>query len=128
MGDTESKEQIVRRWIEQLDDRNIGIYDELMSQDAVVHWLGETLSRETAIQTEEDWYRAFPDSRHEILSLTSEGDLVTLEHVLTATHQGTYQGKEPTGAEIEMRARLVYRVDGDMIREIWIERADTTGV
>ena len=53
--------EIIRYWIEQLDTRNISVYDELLAEGAMVHFPGGvTLDREQAIESEEAWYAAHP--------------------------------------------------------------------
>ena len=119
--------EIIRYWIEQLDARTISVYDELLADGALVHFPGGvTLAREQAIESEEAWYAALPDTRHTIQDLVAEGDKVVLRHTVRGTHQAAFQGIPPSGREITMTAILIYRLAEGKIVEIWAE-ADLGG-
>lgn len=126
MAPLDQNKQIIRSWIEQLDARNIGVYDELLAQDAVVHLAGVTQTREEAIISEEAWYTAFPDTRRTIDELLAEGNRVILHETVRGTHRSSFQGIAATGREITLKAKLTYQIRDGQITEIWID-ADLAG-
>lgn len=67
-----------------------------------------------------DWYDAFPDLTHTIEDFVAEGDKVAFRFTVTGTHEGTFQGIDPTGEEIEMAGMAVYRVEDGQIVEQWV--------
>ncbi|MFC1639206.1 ester cyclase [Gemmatimonadota bacterium] len=119
--------EIIRHWIEQLDARNVAIYDELLAEGAVMHFPGGvTVTREEAIKGEEAWYTAFPDTHHTIEDLVADGDKVVLREHVKGTHRAEFQGIPPSGREVTMSAMLMYRLAEGKIVEIWAE-GDLTG-
>jgi steroid delta-isomerase-like uncharacterized protein len=123
----EKNKELVRRWIEQLDARNLSVYDHLLADEAVVHFPGITMIRDQAVENEEIWYTAFPDTRHTIEDLIAEGDKVVLRHTVQGTHQSEFQGIQPSGRKITVTALLIYKIYDGKIVEIWAE-ADFAGL
>lgn len=62
----------------------------------------------------------FPDWRLEIDELLAEGDLVAARLTSSGTHTGTFVGFPPTGRRFAVTEAMVFRLDGDRIREIRI--------
>ncbi len=103
---------IVRRYIDELNKRNVGILDDLVAEDF----------RPTVIAGYERQVGGFPDYRVEISDLISEGDQVVVEWTHTGVHRGTYDGVAPTGRTVTGHAITIYRiVDGRITaaRGIW---------
>jgi predicted ester cyclase len=96
---------IVRRYIEELNRRNLAILDELVS-DAFREQVTAGYTRNVT---------AFPDYRVEIHDMIAEGDQVVVEWSHTGVHQGMYDGVGPTGRTITGHAITVYNVVGGRI-------------
>jgi predicted ester cyclase len=113
---TDRNKAIVRRYIDELNARNVRIVDELV---------GEGL-REIVLDGYRRKTEAFPDYRVEIDDMISEGDQVMVEWTHTGTHRGDYDGVAPTGRTITGHIISVYRViDGRIVdaRGVW-DRAE----
>jgi predicted ester cyclase len=69
----------------------------------------------------ENWARAFPDGKIEVMNLVSQGDSVIAEFTGRGTHTGTLKGPTgdlaPTGRRVEMSFVESYRFRGDKITE-----------
>jgi steroid delta-isomerase-like uncharacterized protein len=108
----EANKAIVRRYIDELNQRNTAVLDELVAD----HF------RDAVRQGYERNLAAFPDYFVEIHDMIAEGDQVVVEWSHRGTHAGLYEGVPPTGKFVTGRAISVYRVvDGKIAdaRGIW---------
>jgi steroid delta-isomerase-like uncharacterized protein len=108
----EANKAIVRRYIDELNQRNTTVLDELVADDF----------REAVRQGYERNVAAFPDYCVEIHDMIAEGEQVVVEWSHRGTHAGPYDGVPATGKVITGRAISVYRVvDGKIAdaRGIW---------
>lgn len=62
---------------------------------------------------------AFPDLNVEVVHLTASDDDVAFAYTLTGTHQGPYQGHEPTGRSFRVRGVQISRFDDGVMIERW---------
>lgn len=88
--------------------------------EAVVAFLAEENEQYSPAELREiaeEWFSAFPDLTHEIEELAADGDWVLGRATLRGTHQGTYMGVRPTGAEIEVADHFSTRFEGGHIVE-----------
>lgn len=65
----------------------------------------------------DQWLDAFPDLAHEVDAMLAEGDWVATRFRITGTHEGEFQGLEPTGEEIEIHGMAMERVENGQIVE-----------
>jgi predicted ester cyclase len=121
----EENKAVVRRFIEELNKRNIAIMDELVAPD-MVHPTLQVRGPENYKQFEIALWKAFPDWHETILDMVAEGDKVWLFEEVTATHTGEwlsflpYINKKvrvaPTGKKITFTYVGMYRiVDGKIV-------------
>jgi len=64
-------------------------------------------------------YRAFPDLHITIEDLIEEGDKVVEKDTVTGTHQGEYNGLQPTGKSVSYSEIFIMRFVNGRIAEIW---------
>jgi predicted ester cyclase len=64
---------------------------------------------------------AFPGAHHAIDDLVAEHDRVVLRTTARVTHQGHFEGIEPTGRSVEFTGLVVYRIQDGKIAESWGE-------
>lgn len=62
----------------------------------------------------------FPDWRLDIDEMLGEGGLVAVRLTSSGTHTGTFVGFPPTGRRFAVTEAMLFRVEGDRIREIRI--------
>jgi len=122
----EENKTIVRRFIEELNKRNIAIMDELMAP-AMIHHTLQVRGLEEYKQYETALWKAFPDWHETILDMVAEGDKVWLFGEVTATHTGELRVPflpqinrkvrvAPTGKKIKFTYIGMYRiVDGKIV-------------
>jgi len=122
----EKNKAIVRRFIEELNKRNLSIMDELMAP-AMVHHTLQIRGPEEYKQYETALWKAFPDWHETIQDMVAEGDQVWCLEEITATHTGELRVPSlpqinrkvrvaPTGKKIKFAMIGIYRiVDGKIV-------------
>lgn len=122
MSDVDRNKATIRRWLSQLDARNLDTYEELLAKGARSHFPGGVqLDRQATIDSEEAWYAAFPDTIHSIDDLFAEDDRVVLRETVRGTHIAEFQGIPGSSKPFEVTAIVIYRLQGGQIHEIWAE-------
>ena len=113
---TQENKAIVRRYIDQLNQRNEAILDELVADEF----------REAVRQGYLRNITAFPDYFVEIQDMVAEGEQVVVEWSHSGVHNGVYDGLPPTGKTITGSAISIYRLrDGQIVdaRGAWDQAA-----
>jgi steroid delta-isomerase-like uncharacterized protein len=131
---TDANKTIIRRSIEQLNQRNDAVIDELVADDVTVSTLqaisgdasGPAVGRDVVRQGYRRNITAFPDYQVTVEQLIAEGDSVVMHWTHRGTHTGEFLGVPATGREIRGAAISTYRiVDGKIaeVRALW-DRAE----
>jgi predicted ester cyclase len=113
---------IVRRFVDEYqsgaDER---AFDELMHPEIVDHNRPPGVAPGApGVRQQFDGFRAaFPDFRATILDQVAEGDKVVTRKVFTGTHEGPFDGLEPTGRQVEIHVIDIVRVADGKIVEHW---------
>lgn len=127
----ETNKEIVRRIpTEIFDDGNVDLVNELFAEDFVGHVPpipGEIYGPEGFDELVRAFRTGFPDLDHPEINLVGDGDTVVARLTGTGTHEGEFMGVEPTGETMETTAMEMYRLDGGVITEAWLN-VDMLGV
>lgn len=118
----EQNKALVRRWIAEIDKRNLDVADELVAADYIDHnpgLPGTAPGREGLKQTNALLHAAFPDARHTIEDQIAEGDKVVTRMTVTGTFKGECMGIPPNGKQITMTGIMIHRIAGGQIIEHW---------
>ena len=125
----EENEAIARRWHEEaINGHDLGVLDEIVAED-VVHdaaTFQEDRGPEWSRRVLGALFGGFPDVRHTVDEVLTEGDLVALRWTATGTHEGEFQGLEPTGGQATWTGIIVYRMECGRIAAVRSE-ADGLG-
>jgi predicted ester cyclase len=121
----EQNKEVVKRWLAEYDKGNFGIVDEIIAEDCLVHYAEETYDREWLRATCEAFPKSFSDSVHMIEDLIAEKDKVVARAKVRVTHAGEFMGVAPTGKTVEYGGYTLYRLEGGMIRELWMDQNAT---
>jgi steroid delta-isomerase-like uncharacterized protein len=118
----EENKALVRRWFQELDQRNFAIIDQLLPVDYVDH--NPPLpdlppGREGVRQSSLVLAAAFPDAVHTIEDQMAEGDKVMTRLTVRATFLGECLGFQPTGKIVEVSGIAVHRVTRGQLVEHW---------
>ena len=123
----EANKAIIRRYIEQLNQRNEAVIDELVAEDFTVSTLhaisgdasGPAVGRDTVRQGYRRNTTAFPDYQVTVEQLIAEGDIVVMHWTHRGTHTEDFLGVPATGREIRGAAISIYRIVDGKIAEVW---------
>ena len=112
---------IARRWHEEaINHHDLTVLDEILAPDA---------SHDSATFSTNPGPRAvlgalltgFPDVRHTVEAVITQGDLVVIRYTATGTHAGEFQGYAPTGKRVTWTGINIYRLECGRIAEVWSE-------
>jgi steroid delta-isomerase-like uncharacterized protein len=122
----ENRALVQRFYDEAWNANNLGVYDELVTEDFVDHQAlpGMEPGREGFRQLDVIFRAAFPDLKVAIEGIKTEGDKVSCRWTSTGTHKGALFGIPPTGRSVKVTATVVYRVQDGRLAEGWINRDD----
>jgi predicted ester cyclase len=114
--------EVVRRFVAEYqtggDER---AFNALLHPDVIDHSRppGIAPGAEGVRQQFDGFRAAFSDFRATILDQVAEGDKVVTRKVFHGTHQGPFQGIEPTGREVEIHVIDIVSVRNGQIVEHW---------
>ena len=127
---TEENKALVRQYVEEVWNKgNVAAVDELFAPNYVDHFDAPANTRmpaqwqfsEVFKQFISQWRTTFPDFRYTIDLQVAEGDLVVTRWSVQGTHQGMFQGHNPTGKQMTVTGIVIDRiVDGKAV-EGWME-------
>ncbi len=118
----QQNKEIVKRYFELMAERDPA-YMELSSEDYLVHFPGgvDIKGRETLKKFQESYFDAFPNLAYFFSDFVAEGDKVAVRYGDTGTHQGVFNGIQPTGKDFKVTAIGIFRLKDGKIVESWIE-------
>ena len=125
----------IRRYVDELNNRNFAILDRVVAETVSRHSLLRTESQQAPeIVTRQEYAQGirnrveeFPDYTVTILDMLAEGDRVMLYWERQFTHREEFLGVSATGKTIVERAISIYRLREGRIIEVnalW-DQADT---
>jgi steroid delta-isomerase-like uncharacterized protein len=123
----EDNRALIRRFYDEGWTQNdLGVYDELVTDDFVDHQAlpGLPPGREGFRALNVMFRAAFPDLRVDVDNVVAEDDKVGCRWRSTGTHQGELFGIPPTGNKVDVTATVFYRVENGRLAEGWISRDD----
>ena len=127
---SEANKALVRRWLAEMDKRNLHIVDELVAVDYIDHnppIPDLAPGREGVKQANALLLTAFPDASHTIEDQIAEGDKVVTRWTATGTNQGTLMGIPPSGKRVTITGISITRIANGKAVEDWVN-FDTLGM
>ena len=114
---------VVRRFYEGMNAHDVVSAARLFVEDVVHHnpLPGSPPGREGNERTMWALFAGFPDWGVEVEDAVAQGDRVAVRTTQRGTHEGEFFGIAPTGRQVEFQAMAVYRLEGGLIAEEWIE-------
>ena len=113
---------VVRRFVDEYQSRaDERAFEELLHPEVIDHSRPPGIAPGApGVRQQFDGFRAaFPDFRATILDQVAEGDKVVTRKVFTGTHEGAFDGLEPTGRRVEIHVIDIVRVADGRIVEHW---------
>ena len=96
----------------------------IYTEDFVVHW-SKVNKKSTSFghngirKAIEETLIAFPDWFEDVVDIIAENDRVVTRYISTGTHNGPYQGIQPTGNRIKVDEISIFRLKGNKVAEQW---------
>jgi steroid delta-isomerase-like uncharacterized protein len=120
-ADLDANKAVVRSFVETWNTRDFDRFAVLIGGDAVLHIGGSDVPCNPAATRAiaEEWTRAFPDWRFELLALVAEGDQVVAHMPYSGTHRQTIGGVDATGRSCTVDEIVIFRVTAGKIVEAW---------
>jgi steroid delta-isomerase-like uncharacterized protein len=120
---------IVRRFYERMNAHDAVLAARFFAEDVVHHnpLPGSPPGREGNEGTMRALFAGFPNWGVEVESAVAQGDRVAVRTTQRGSHEGEFFGIAPTDRQVEFSAMAVYRLEGGLIVEEWIE-ADRLGL
>jgi predicted ester cyclase len=118
---TDQNKAIVNRIPAEISKGNLGIFDEVMSPDAVNHALppGSPKGPAGAKQFFTMLRAAFPDLTMKVEATIAEGDLVVHRATSSGTMKGDFQGMPATGKHATWTEMHMARIQNGKVVEHW---------
>ena len=123
-------EELARRLIDDVwSQGDLDAIDELVTEDYVDYYEAEQTvrGREEFKEYVSSLRESFPDFGKEIEEVVATDGAVALRFMATGTHEGVYEGIEPTGTEMSFAGSIFFHFEDGMISETH-ESADTWGM
>ena len=122
---TEENKALVRRGFEAVNQKNLAVFDELLTPDIVVHTASTTnQGLEAYKQVLSMYMTAFPDLHFTIEDMIADGDTVVVRYTTRGTHQGNFMGIPPTGKQVSVTGIFIDRIVNGKAVEQWINGDD----
>ena len=125
MNTIESNKALVRRYIDEVQNgHDIDALETIFAHDFVDHaqtFDGLFQGIEGLRQGYVEMLRAFPDYRVSVHDVIAEGDRVVTYKTISFTHEGIFQGYPPTGRQIDIQVIDIFRIEGGLIAECWLQ-------
>ena len=113
----EANKDIVRRFIEVYNKRDLDLIDDFIAADYVDHT--NKVDREGLKQLFALGFEAYPDWHETIEDIIAEGDKVWVRLSYKGTHKGEFMGLAPTGKKVTSKAVDIYRIVSGKLAEYW---------
>jgi predicted ester cyclase len=125
---TEQMEQLAQHFYDMINIPDINIADKVFASDFVAHLpmmpMLDCSGYKACLQS---FYDAFPDLVMEINDSIMTGTRLVLRVTYYGTHDGNFLGISATGCQVTMPGICIFRIEGDLVSEKWME-IDVFGV
>ena len=123
-------EELARRLINDVwSSGNLDAIDELVTEEYVDYYESkENVNGRDGLKKHVSGLReSFPDFGKEIKEVVATENTAALRFMATGSHEGVYEGIEPTGVEMSFAGSIFFHFEDGKISETY-ESADTWGM
>jgi predicted ester cyclase len=113
----EENKALARRWLEEIGNENLDVFDEVFAPDCVWHRF-DFPSVEAAKEYTKNFHAVFTDPVYTVEDTVAEKDKVAVRWTVRVTHSGEWAGAAPTGKQIEGSGITILRFDGGKVVEL----------
>lgn len=124
---TQENKDHVRRVETAVNNQDHDLVSDIFAENLIVHFHG---GREEIDGLDEfkayldEIYGAFPDLTVDLKEMVGEDEMVAVRFTGTGTHEGEYNGVEPTGETVRLSGMRICRLEDGKITEVWGQRDD----
>ena len=106
---------------EAVNTGNLDAFDDLVAIDSIDHdpAPGQVAGPDGFKGFFTEMRTAFPDLHVEVETLVADDDQVAFAYTLTGTHNGPFQGNDPTGKSIKVRGVQISKFTDGKMTERW---------
>jgi steroid delta-isomerase-like uncharacterized protein len=117
-----TKDLVSRFYGEVATDGNFAALDEIVSDDFVLHGgpRGDEAGTAPVVANLRALHAAFEGLTFEVHDVLADGDRMAARWTLRGRHTGDFNGRPASGAAIEQRGTVFYRVADGRIAEQWV--------
>lgn len=119
---TDNNKKVVLRFNKEfLEKGNIGVLDEIISDDFINHTAPENMPHDIngMIQLVKILHQGFPDLKVEVHEQVCENDLVSSRKTIHGTHLGEIMGHPATGKKVTINVIDIVRVKDGRYTDHW---------
>ena len=119
---TAENESVAREIMAAIDAQDFDRLSTLMADDFVVRFVGspDRVGRDVTFELIRQTYESFPDYRHVIDEIITEGDRVLVRVTYQGTHLGERDGIAPTGHQVDYVGVWILTVVDGVARDVWL--------
>jgi|TARA_B110000902_G_scaffold35161_1_gene37286 predicted ester cyclase len=103
------------------NEKQYHLIKEIYAEDYQAHFIcGIEISGQDGIHKFiSEHHKSFPDWTEKVVDVVADGDRVVTRYISNASHEGEFQGIEPTGRHIEIAEVSIHKVLNGKIVEQW---------
>ncbi len=118
---SDANKEVARRLYRQLNEGDLGVVDDVISDDFVEHEVMPGLEPTKAglRQLFEMFHTAFGGASFEVDSMIGEGDTVVAMLRMTGVHKAEFMGIPPSGRAINVGVADQFRIEDGKVVEHW---------
>ena len=109
---------LVYRVHKELNNGNVGIFDEAFAPGYVAH-VGTDINAAELKARFGRIAKAFPDVQYTVDNVIAEGDMLAFHRTVTGTQRGEFMGVPATGKKLKWIGLVMSRCEGGKIVEEW---------
>jgi steroid delta-isomerase-like uncharacterized protein len=121
---SEENKEIVRRFAEALNNKDLGAFDEFLTPDFVRHCQAtpdlQIKSREEFKEYYQGVDSVYPDQWMTLEIIVAEGDKVATWGRFTGTQKGPMGPFPATGKKTDLEIATIFRIQDGKIAELWV--------
>ncbi|MDG5776503.1 ester cyclase [Haloarculaceae archaeon H-GB2-1] len=117
MTDARTPETLAQHLFDALNEEDEDAFFDVFAPDARIYNAGDGTDVETLWEAELAMFEAFPDHEHTTDDVVAGAESVAVRFTFSGTHEGDYDGIEPTGRTVSVSGMCTVDCDGDEITE-----------
>ena len=119
MTSAESNRAIVERYVDAYNDHDRDRLEAVFAP--TIEFAGGEASRDEFLAGVDTWWEAFPDITLTPERIVADDGGAAFRFRFEGTHDGEFQGIEPTGDRVDISEMIFFEIGDDRIDGLWFE-------